>query len=562
MHLMQRTARLLQQALSEAAAQHELSIEPAEVPVGPPRDPAHGHMASTVAMLLAGRAGEDPRQVAEALKDGLGRRPPEGLPAPLEKVEIAGPGFLNFRFAPSWLEGAVREVLEQGPAYGTSDRLEGEEILFEFVSANPTGPLNVVSARAAAVGDVLASLVEAAGGRAGREFYVNDAGRQVRLLGASLLSRIRQVAGESAEIPEGGYHGTYLAEMAEEMVEEGLSGWWEESDDEEKAARLARIAVDRILEGQRRTLEHFRLGFDDWFRESSLHESGAVQETLTDLEERGCVYREEGAVWFRSTDFGDDKDRVLVTGEGRPTYLLPDIAYHRDKYARGWGKLVDLWGPDHHGYISRMQAALRALGHPGEDFQVLIVQQVNLLRSGEVVKMSKRSGRLIEMAELLDEVGTDAARFFFLLRSTSTHLDFDLDLAVVENEENPVFYVQYANARICSLLEKAREEGFDPAEEVPGADLSLLVEEEERALLRALAAYPDVVADAAAALEPHRIPAYLRDLAGTFHPFYHKHPVIQAEPGVRAARMALCEAVRRTLANGLGLLGVRAPERM
>ncbi|MFO7768724.1 MAG: arginine--tRNA ligase [bacterium] len=562
MPLMQRTARALQEALAEAAGRHDLRIGPEEVPVAPPRDPSHGHLASTVAMALAGRAGTVPRDVAARLKDELDREPPDSLPAPLESVEIAGPGFLNFRFAPSWLEHAVREVLEEGEDYGRSGRMEGEEVLFEFVSANPTGPLNVVSARAAAVGDVLASLVTAAGGRAGREFYVNDAGRQVRLLGQSLLARVREERGEEAVIPEGGYHGEYLAEMASALVEEGLPEGWEDLDEEERAGCLSRIAVDRILEGHRETLWRFRLSFDEWFRESSLHASGAVDETLADLRDRGCVYEEEGAVWFRSTDFGDDKDRVLVTSEGRPTYLLPDIAYHRDKYARGWRKLVDLWGPDHHGYIGRMQAALKALGHPEEDFRVLIVQQVNLLRSGEVVKMSKRSGRLIEMAELLDEVGTDAARFLFLTRSTNTPLDFDLDLAVAQNEENPVYYVQYAHARIRSLLRKAREEGIDPDLEVPGADLGLLTEEEERALLRVLAAYPDVVADAARSLEPHRIPAWLRDLAGTFHPFYHKHPVIQAEPGLRAARLALCEAVRQTLANGLGLLGVRAPERM
>jgi arginyl-tRNA synthetase len=538
-----------------------------------PRDPAHGDLASTAALSLAGRVGRPPRQVAEALREALLKIPPDDTAVPLEAIEIAGPGFLNFRFRPSWLEQALAEALAQPKAYGRSDRLSDRTVLFEFVSANPTGPLNVVSARAAAVGDTLAALWGAAGAKVGREFYVNDAGRQVRLLGQSLEVRVRQQLGGSAELPEEGYHGDYLVDMAADFVSGGLPSWWKEgaspeagtSDAEGAGGRsdhLAQWAIERILERQERALDSFGLSFDTWFRESSLHSGGQVTATLDALHAGGYTYESEGALWFRSTDFGDEKDRVLVTSDGRPTYLLPDIAYHRDKFARGWATLVDLWGPDHHGYIPRMAAALQALGHPASAFHVLIVQQVNLLRGGELVKMSKRAGRLIEMEELVEEAGVDATRFFFLMRGTSTHLDFDLDLAVARSEENPVYYVQYAHARICSILERAREEGIDPDQQVREADLGGLIEPEERTLLRLIADFPETVADAAETFEPQRLTTWLRDLAAAFHPFYHNHRVLGVEPGLQAARLALCEGIRLTLANGLTLLGVNAPEQM
>ncbi len=561
MPLLDRTEGDLRLALSSAAARVGWELGPEEAAVEIPRDPSHGELASAAAFSLAGVLKKSPREVAEALKKELEKEPLLQR-VPLERVEIAGPGFLNFRMKPEWLENGLAEVFSEGADYGRSDRMAGEVILFEFVSANPTGPLNVVSARAAAVGDVLAALCEAAGARTGREFYVNDAGRQVQLLGISLEVRVRQQLGEDTQVPEDGYHGDYLVDMAARFVSEGLPSWWESTDGEERAGRLAQWAVEHVLELQQNALQGFGLQYDTWFRESSLYEEGAVDETLEELRSRGHIYDSEGAVWFRSTPFGDEKDRVLLTSDGRATYLLPDIAYHRNKYSRGWKTLVNLWGPDHHGYIARMHAALQALGHPEDSFRVLIVQQVNILRSGEVVKMSKRAGRTIEMEELVEEVGPDAARFFFLMRGTSTHLDFDLDLALSRNEENPVFYVQYAHARICSIMQKARKEGVDVEGGTYGADLSVLEAAEERTLLRTLVEFPCVVADAAQAFEPHRIPAYLRGLAAAFHPFYHNHRVVGATPALQAARLALCLGVRQVIANGLGLLGVSAPERM
>lgn len=562
MPLLDRTARILREAISAAATASGWELEPQNAMVEVPRDTSHGDLASTAALSLAGPLKRNPQDVAEELKKALEEAPPPPEIVPLASIEVAAPGFLNFHMKAQWLESGLVEVFSEGPAYGQSDRLADEAILFEFISANPTGPLNVVSARAAAVGDVLAALCEAAGARVEREFYVNDAGRQVWLLGASLEARLRQELGEDAPLPEEGYHGDYLVDMATQLVSEGMPQWWESPDREERVQRLAEWAVERVLIQQRKTLETFGLEFDTWFRESSLYKEGAVEETLEVLRSRGHIYEAEGAVWLRSTTFGDEKDRVLITSDGRATYLLPDVAYHRNKFGRGWKTLVDLWGPDHHGYIARMHAALQALGYPREAFQVLIIQQVNLLRGGETVKMSKRAGRLIEMEELIEEVGSDATRFFFLMRGTSTHLDFDLDLAVSQNEENPVYYVQYAHARISSILLKAEGDGVDVDAEIAGADFSVLVAPEERALLRGLVGFPQVVAEAAQAFEPHRIPIYLRELAATFHPFYHNHRVVGSPPARQAARLALCLGVRQVLANGLGLLGVSAPDRM
>ncbi len=561
MPLLDATETAIRHAFLSAASAQGWDVTAQDIVVEIPRDPVHGDLASATPLSLAGKLKKNPREIAEVLSEAVtGELADSGIP--LDRIEIAGPGFLNFYMKPEWLEQGLIKVQKEAGDYGRSDRMAEEEILFEFVSANPTGPLNVVSARAAATGDVLAALCDAAGARVGREFYVNDTGRQVRLLGMSLEARVRQQLGEEIEIPEDGYHGDYLVDMASEFLSEGLPAWWESDDEEKRIAELSGWAVEQVLVLQQEALEGFGLRFDTWFRESSLYEAGSVDKTLEELKSRGYIFDSEGAVWFRSTDFGDEKDRVLITGDGRATYLLPDIAYHRDKFDRGWKTLVDLWGPDHHGYIARMHAALQALGHPEDSFRVLIVQQVNLLRSGEVVRMSKRAGLTIEMNELVEEVGTDAARFFFLMRGTSTHLDFDLDLAVAHNDENPVFYVQYAHARICSIIRKAEEEGIDVKGETAGADLSLLSAAEERALLRTIVEFPRVVAESAGAFEPHRIPAYLRELASGFHAFYHSHRVVGAPDGPQAARMALCLGVRQVLANGLRMLGVSAPEKM
>ncbi len=565
MPLLDRTAEAIRAVVAEAAGRLGWTVDPAAVGVERPRDPAHGDFAVTLALALAGELKRNPREIADRLRASLEAGSPPGSELPIAALEVAGPGFLNLHLQPVWLEDGLREVLAGGDAYGRSRSLAGREILFEFISANPTGPLNVVSARAAAVGDALAALWAAAGARVGREYYVNDTGRQVRLLGESLAVRLRQEAGETVELPAEGYHGDYLVELAREFAAAypgGPETFAAAAGSADTVDALATWAVERILERQMRSVEAFGVRFDTWFHESSLHQSGAVDGARDALQAEGYTYEADGALWLRSTDFGDEKDRVLVTGDGRPTYLLPDIAYHRDKYARGWRILVDLWGPDHHGYIPRLSAALQALGHEPDSFRVLVVQQVNLLRAGEPVKMSKRAGRLIEMEELIEEVGVDAARFFFLMRATGTHLDFDLDLAAARNEENPVFYVQYAHARIASLLRKACDDGIDLTAAIAGAELARLHQPEERALLRLLVEFPVVVAEAAGSFEPHRLPAYLRDLAAAFHPFYHNHRVVGSDEPEQNARLALCLGVRQVLANGLGLLGVTAPERM
>jgi arginyl-tRNA synthetase len=531
------SAALQTVGLNPAAAveQLELSI---------PRDPAHGDWTSNLALLLARAAGRAPRPLAEALAAAFPRDP-----AVLDPVEVAGPGFLNFRYSAAFLDRLPGRIRAQGETFGCSGAGAGRAVLVEYVSANPTGPLNVVNARAAAVGATLVRLLGATGHRASGEFYVNDAGTQVDLLAASV-----QAAMEGRPIPAEGYHGSYVGELARRRARapqapEALREW----------------AIREVVEWQRRDLADYGTTFDRWFRESELGTpdtaGAAVRATLDELERRAVMYESEGALWLRTTSFGDDKDRVLVRRNGAPTYLLPDIAYHRDKRGRGFRHAIDLWGPDHHGYVPRMRAALRALGLEEDFLEVLIVQQVNLLSGGQPVKMSKRAGEFVTLRDLMDEVGADCAKFFFLLRSTSAHLDFDLDLAKRQNDENPAFYVQYAHARIASILRFAAERSLLlPAPgEAHGARYEAA---EERALLRRLAQFPEVVRGAAAAREPHRLPTYLIETAADFHRFYHACRVVSEDGARSRARLELAEAARLTMANGLALMGVAAPQRM
>jgi arginyl-tRNA synthetase len=517
-----------------------------------PRDPLHGDLSCNVAMLLARQVGESPRSVAEKIIAAI----PLGEET-LESADIAGPGFINLRLAPAALQGVLLEVLEQTDSYGHSDMGGGSAIQIEFVSANPTGPLNVVSARAAAVGDALVRLFAATGFRAASEFYVNDAGRQVELLGKSVAARYREEAGLEFEFPEDGYRGEYVRDLALGFPADQTGGAL--ADDEAKEFRS--WALERMLAGQENDLAGYGVRFDRWFRESELHGQGALDAALTELSGRGYIYDQDGARWFRTTDFGDEKDRVVVRANGEPTYFLADIAYHRDKYQRGFSKVIDLWGPDHHGHITRMQAAMKALGIPDDFLEIEIVQQVRLLSGGELVKMAKRAGEFITMRELLDEVGADNARYSFLVRSTNSHLDFDMELAKAQNDENPAYYVQYAHARICSVVRYAGEHGVRaPAERA--AAVRTLLEKEELALLKDLMLFPQLIQGAARAREPHRIPTYLARLSEAFHRFYHFHRVVTPDRERSEARLLLCLGVRQVLANGLALLGVSAPERM
>ncbi|QIA28352.1 arginine--tRNA ligase [Thermaerobacter sp. PB12/4term] len=556
----QQVRQALESAAAAAVAAGELPGEAAPgtdawrgVQVEVPRDPRHGDFASNAALVLAGRARRAPREVAAVLERHL----PGG--AWLRKVEAAGPGFLNFHLADDWWREGVRAILRAGGAFGRTDRGGGQRVQVEFVSANPTGPLGVVNARAAALGDALARVLQAAGYRVEKEFYLNDAGNQIRKLALSLEARMRQELGQPAEIPEGGYPGEYLIDIARDLLAaEGPALL--DRPEEERWERMARFAVEAIVAQMRTQLARFGVEFDEWYPETRVREAGYPERVLERLRQRGMVYEQDGALWLRSSAVGDDKDRVLVRRDGEYTYTLVDIAYHLTKWERGFQRAIDIWGQDHHGHVVPMQAALRALGLPDGWFEVLLTQMVHLVRGGQAVRMSKRRGELVTMAEFLDEVDVDAARYFFLMRSPDTHLDFDLDLANLRSSENPVYYVQYAHARACGILRQAEAEaGLRPDESV---DLGPLGDPAERDLARRLLDLPGEVAAAAEAREPHRLTYYLKDVATLFHQFYTRCRVLGEEDPVAQARLALVDATRQVLATALGLLGVTAPERM
>jgi arginyl-tRNA synthetase len=502
-----------------------------------------GDYSTNAAMLLAPALGEQPRAIAERLGDSLGTR----LGAAVEKVEVAGPGFLNLFMADAWYLEAIAGLLDAGERYGAGGLAENLNV--EFVSANPTGPVTVAAGRHAAYGDALCRLLEYAGAAVEREYYVNDGGSQVRLFGESIRARAR---GE--EPPEGGYRGAYVRELAERIP--GAA----DADPDELAAR----GVEAVLEDVRTTLERFRVRMDRFFSERSLHETEAIERTLDLLEEREHVYPLEGAVWLRTTTFGDDKDRVLMRSTGELTYFASDIAYHEDKRERGYDRVIDVWGPDHHGYVARMKAAWQALGGDPERLELLIMQLVNLTEGGRRVQMSKRSGEFVTLDELLDDIGVDAARWFLLQRSHDTALDLDLELARRESQDNPVYYVQYAHARIASILRKA---GEARVREALAADLRESAERfhpSARALVKRLLELPEEVREAALRRAPHRLTTYVHETAQDFSAFYRDCRVVGAaeEGGDEDVRLALCVLTKRVIARGLDLLGVEAPERM
>jgi arginyl-tRNA synthetase len=510
-----------------------------------PPKPELGDYSSNAAMLLARHLSDNPRTVAERLRSEL--KADAALAPKLERIEVAGPGFVNFFLADSWYLGALGDLLGAGENLGPPPIEAPEKILVEFVSANPTGPIHVGTGRHAAYGDSLVRLLEAAGHEVAREYYVNDAGSQIDRFAESIAARMR---GE--EPPEDGYAGEYVGELAEKLRAEGA--------DPGDLARLRGRGVELMLDWMRETLERFGVRFDDFFSESSLYAKGEVEEVLAELEKRGHTYRSEDALWLRTTDFGDDKDRVLIRSNGEATYLTPDIAYHWDKLGRGFGRLIDVWGADHHGYVARMRAALEALGADPAVFEVPIMSLVHVVEGGERVQMSKRTGDFITLDELLDDIGVDATRWFMLWRSHETTVDLDLEVARSQSSENPVYYVQYAHARIAGILRKAGEEGAAepgvPAERPP-------LQESEKLLVKRLLEFPEEVLAAAARRAPHRICAYSTAVAADFHAFYRDCQVVGAEgEGVEASRLALCLATKRTIAAALGLLGISAPERM
>ena len=528
---------------------------PSDVPIEleTPREKSHGDVATNLALLLSRPLRSSPRKIAEQLVAGM-RFAPELVAA----VEVAGPGFINFRLGAGELAGTLRKILEDGAGFGRGHAEPAERVNVEFVSANPTGPLHVAHGRGAALGDCVARLLEWQGHVVAREFYINDAGIHIDRLGESLWARVQQAVGREGTIPEQGYHGAYLVELAEQILREHGRAFADQPAPE-GARRCTQIGTEALEAEQFTDLGAFRVEFDVRFPESDLYSRRLVEATLEQLQQRGVLFAHEGALWLRTTQFGDDKDRVLRKSDGNFTYFTPDIAYHEDKAARGFDRAIDVWGADHHGYVPRMRAAMLALGHGEAFFEALIVQLVTVLRHGEEVKMSKRAGEFITLRELVDEVGVDAARYFFLMRKCDTPLAFDVDLATKRTEENPVFYVQMAHARMSGIFRNwERPEPITP----DWVDPSALTDPTEADLVKQLARFPEAAQRAAETLEPQRLTQYLEELARAAHLWYHRCRVLGESPAVERSRLALARCAQMVLASALGLLGLTAPERM
>ena len=538
----------LQRTLTDAfkSACVKLGVPQAPILVEAPKDPSHGDYSSPLAMNLAKELRKSPMAIANELIPLI-----KTDPSILKSVSAAPPGFINLTLEPSYFHRALAEVLEKDKEYGRNEQGLGLKVLLEFVSANPTGPLNVVNGRAAALGDSIANLLKASGAMVHKEYYVNDAGVQARLFGESLLAACERVQGKPTPAPEGGYQGAYMEDLAREYL---LIDIGSRPDPDT-------WGMARVLRWHEKSLQDYGVTFDRWYSEKrELHESKLVDKTVDRLREAGLTFEKDGALWLKVSEYGAPKDEVLVKGDGLPAYFAADIAYHLQKFDRGYGRLLDIWGPDHHGHIQRMKSALAAIRYPAEQFVVLTAQQVNLLEGGEKVKMSKREGKFVTMDELLEKVGRDAARFFFVMRSSNTHMDFDIEVAKKQTDENPVYYVQYAHARICSLLKKTAEKGLRP--ELDPEKLHYLLEPEAFLLLKEILEYPQWVAESGKAYEPHRIVAFLQNLAADFHLFYSKHRILDAPVEVANARLSLALGVKNVIRNALGLLGVSAPEKM
>ncbi len=507
-----------------------------------------------MAMQLARVAKKAPRMIAEELMANFDRNK-----ASIEKIEIAGPGFINFYMNNQYLTGLIPTILEAGEKYGETNVGGKQKIQVEFVSANPTGDLHLGHARGAAVGDSLCNILEKAGYDVSREYYINDAGNQINNLAISVEARYFQALGLERDMPEDGYHGQDIIKIGKQLAEE-FGDKYIHMDEKERFDFFREYGLKIEMAKLKTDLEEFRVPFDVWYSETSLYNNGKIDTALQALKDHGHIYEEDGATWFRSTTLGDDKNRVLIKNDGSYTYLTPDIAYHKDKLERGFEKLINIWGADHHGYIPRMKAAIEALGYGRDALEVEIIQLVHLYKNGEKMKMSKRTGKAVTMRDLVEEVGLDATRYFFAMRSADTHLDFDLDLAVSESNENPVYYAQYAYARISSILRQGEEQGLTPNSSV---DFALIAAEKEIEVLKKLGEFPQAVVEAAQKRLPHRITNYIFELASTFHSFYNAEKVLDSEHQERTmARLGLIKAVQITLKNALTLIGVSAPEKM
>lgn len=558
MNALEQTQETLKEAVKEAVIKAGLTgpEQLPEVILEKPKDKAHGDFAANIAMQLARIAKKAPRSIAEDIVANLDTKK-----ASVEKVDIAGPGFINFFMKKDFLTNLVSEILASGASYGKSNAGEGKKIQVEFVSVNPTGDLHLGHARGAAFGDVICNLLASAGYEVQREYYMNDAGNQINNLAKSINARYLQALGEDEEMPEDGYHGADIIAIGRELAKtEGDK--WAKTPLEERLAFFKDYGLKYEFEKISDDLKAFRVVFDSWFSEKSLYKDGKITDVLDKLKAGNYTYEKDGAIWFRSTDFGDDKDRVLVKNDGSYTYLTPDIAYHQNKIDRGFDTLINVWGSDHHGYIPRMKAAIQALGSPSDKLEVEIIQMVNLFENGEKVRMSKRTGNAVTLRELMNDVGVDATRYFFNMRSNDAQLDFDIDLARSESNDNPVYYVQYAHARICTMLKQAEAKQISTDVEQT-FDSNLLTTEKEMDLLKKLASFPQMVSDAAEKRAPHKVTQYVFDLAALLHSFYNAEKVLDpSNMPLTQARIALMKAVRTTIANALKILGVSAPEKM
>ena len=575
---------LLKKCIQDLIDKGLISEMPSKVRLDHTKDKSHGDYATNVALMLAKQAKTSPLELAKIIINQL-----EDVNF-IKKTEIAGPGFINFFLSDASSTSIVSEIIELGKTYGKSEIGKGQSILLEYVSANPTGPLHVGHGRGAAYGATVSNLLRNIGFKVDNEYYVNDAGRQMDILTVSIFLRYLVLCGEQVRFPDNGYQGQYINDIAvdiadkngesfkqsadivfENICKDGLEGGDKESHIDELIARakdllgsdfqnIFKVGIDSILGGIKDDLADFGVRFEKWFSEQSLIDSGLSESCITRLKDSGHIYKKDGALWFKTTNYGDEKDRVVVRDNGNHTYFASDIAYHLEKLERGYDKIINVWGADHHGYIPRVKASIGALGHKPDKLEILLVQFANLYRGGQKVQMSTRSGSFVTLEDLRKEVGNDAARFFYILRKSEQHMDFDLDLAKSKTNENPVFYIQYAHARICSVFRQANEKGVKS--NLAEANLSLLTEEVEKNILRELSRYKSVIESAAIQYEPHQLAYYLRDLATQFHSYYNACTFILEDQDLTQARLSLIHAAKQILRNGLSILGVGAPESM
>ncbi|WP_040029963.1 arginine--tRNA ligase [Staphylococcus cohnii] len=555
MNIIEQVKQTLVEEIKKSIQQAQLADinEMPEIKIEIPKDNKNGDYSTNIAMVLTKIAKRNPREIATAIVDNL-----DTTAAQVEKVDIAGPGFINFYLDSAYLTAIITEAINKGNQFGHKAEKNGENILLEYVSANPTGDLHIGHARNAAVGDTLANILEAAGYNVTREYYINDAGNQITNLARSIEARYFEALGDNSfEMPEGGYHGKDIINIGKDLAEKQPE--IKDLDEEERIKTFRQLGVDYEMQKLRKDLDDFNTHYDSWFSETTLYESGEIKQVLNKMTKLGYTYEEDGATWLRTTDFSDDKDRVLIKKDGNYTYFLPDIAYHFDKIERGNDILINLFGADHHGYIQRLKASMETFGVDSERLEIQIMQMVRLMQDGQEVKMSKRTGNAITLREIMDEVGVDAARYFLTMRSPDTHFDFDMELAKQESQDNPVYYAQYAHARICSILKQAKEKGVEPSTD---ADYSFITNDKAIELMKKIAEFESTIENAAAHRAPHRMTNYIQDLAAHFHKFYNDEKVLTDDLEKTKALIALIDTVRITLHNALNLVGVTAPESM